>query len=342
MSSPAPSVAPTLRNSALVRAARREPVPHTPVWFMRQAGRSLPEYRKAARGRRDARRPAATPTWSPRSPCSRCAATASTRRSSSATSSCRWPPSASTSTSSRASGRSSPQPIRTRADLDRLPELTPEHVPDITRVGAAADAPSSAAPRSSASPARRSRSRRTSSRAARRRNHEHTKALMYGDPQLWHDLCARLAQISGAFLRRAGRGRRLGRAAVRLVGRRAAAGRLRARSSSRTRPRRSPPSPTSTCPASTSASAPASCSPPMGAAGADVVGVDYRVSLTDALARLGPDYAVQGNLDPALLFAPWEVAGGQGARASSRRAARRPGTSSTSATACCPTPTPTC
>ena len=45
----------------------------------------------------------------------------------------------------------------------------------------------------------------------------------------------------------------------------------------------------------------------MGEAGADVVGVDWRTPLDAATRRIGPDKAVQGNLDPATLLAPWEV-----------------------------------
>jgi uroporphyrinogen decarboxylase len=42
-------------------------------------------------------------------------------------------------------------------------------------------------------------------------------------------------------------------------------------------------------------------------AGADVVGVDWRVPLDKARDRLGTGVAVQGNLDPACCLAPWEV-----------------------------------
>jgi len=45
----------------------------------------------------------------------------------------------------------------------------------------------------------------------------------------------------------------------------------------------------------------------MASIGIDALGVDYRVPLDDATRRVGADLTLQGNLDPALLFAPADV-----------------------------------
>ena len=70
----------------------------------------------------------------------------------------------------------------------------------------------------------------------------------------------------------------------------------------------------------------------MAEAGADVVGVDWRVPLDAARRRLGTT-PVQGNLDPAVVLCDWDVVrrpGRQGAAAKGRPAGRA--TSSTSVT----------
>ncbi len=62
----------------------------------------------------------------------------------------------------------------------------------------------------------------------------------------------------------------------------------------------------------------------MAEAGGDVIGVDHRVSLSDAWRRVGYDRGVQGNLDAARVLAGWEATEA-GARAVLAEAAGRPG-----------------
>jgi uroporphyrinogen decarboxylase len=59
-------------------------------------------------------------------------------------------------------------------------------------------------------------------------------------------------------------------------------------------------------------------------AGSDILSVDWRVDLDEAWERIGLNKGIQGNLDPTLLLTPWEVVE-QGMLDVLRRANNRPG-----------------
>jgi uroporphyrinogen decarboxylase len=63
---------------------------------------------------------------------------------------------------------------------------------------------------------------------------------------------------------------------------------------------------------------------PMSAAGGDIIGVDHRQLLDDAWRRIGFDRGLQGNLDASRLLAGWDATM-EGARDVLKRAANRPG-----------------
>lgn len=290
-------------DSLLVRAARQLPVARTPVWFMRQAGRSLPEY-KAVRADVPMLEACRTPdlvTEITLQPVRRHGVDAAIFFSDIVV------PLVAAGLDIDIVPGTGPvvaEPVRRRADLDRVEELTPEHVPDITEsvrrlvaeLGGTPLIGFAGAPFTLAS---------YLIEGGPSKNHERTKAMMHGDPQLWHDLCERLAQISLAFLRVQVEA---GASTVQLfdswVGHLGRADYLR----------HVEPHSRRVLEGLADLGVPrihfgvgtGELLPQMAEAGAEVVGVDYRVSLTDAVARTGGRYAVQGNLDPALLFAPWE------------------------------------
>ena len=131
-----------------------------------------------------------------------------------------------------------------------------------------------------------------------------TKALMLSEPEVWDALMAKLAETFAGYVARQGRRRRRRDPALRLVGRRALGRALPRARRAVERARSSPPS---TCRRSTSARARPTCSTELAAAGGDVIGLDWRAAARRGLGASCPGRAVQGNLDPAALLAPWEV-----------------------------------
>lgn len=293
--------------SALVQAALGRPTRHTPVWFMRQAGRSLPEYRALREGT-NMLEACATPdlvTEITMQPVRRHGVDAAILFSDIVV------PLKAIGVDLDIVPGVGPvvaEPFAARTDLERLPELTAEHVPYITEAVGSLVAELGPTPLIGFSGAPFTLASYLVE-GGPSKNHQRTKALMHGDPELWRDLCARLAQIAGTFLQVQVDA---GASAVQLfdswVGALPRADYLRFVE-----------------PHSRAVLAAVGDRVPrihfgvgtgelladMAAAGADVIGVDYRVALTDAVARTGGQYAVQGNLDPALLFAPWPVVEGR-------------------------------
>ncbi len=295
---------PDLQDSAFLRACRREPVPHTPVWFMRQAGRSLPEYRQVREGiamLESCRRPELVAEITMQ-PVRRHGVDAAILFSDIVV------PLMAIGVELDIVPGVGPviaHPIRTMADLDQLRPLEDgdvEFVSEAVRLlvaelGATPLIGFAGAPFTLAS---------YLVEGGPSRNHENTKALMYGAPDVWAVLMQRLAGIVTASLRAQVMA---GAAAVQLFD--SWVGALPAPDYVR----HVAPHSTAVLTSIGELGVPrihfgvgtGELLALMGEAGADVVGVDFRVPLDVATRRIGPDRAVQGNLDPAVLFAPWEA-----------------------------------
>jgi uroporphyrinogen decarboxylase len=134
------------------------------------------------------------------------------------------------------------------------------------------------------------------------KNHEHTKALMYSDEETWHALMSALADVSAAYLQVQVAA---GASAIQLfdswVGALSAADYRRFVLPHSQRILQSLEA--TGVPRIHFGVNTGELLPFMRDAGADVVGVDYRLPLDEAAARVGDGVALQGNLDPAVVFA---------------------------------------
>jgi uroporphyrinogen decarboxylase len=289
-----------LTDSPFLRACRREPVPHTPVWLMRQAGRYMPEYREV-------------------------------REKHGFLELCKKPELAAEVTVTAANrlrvdaaiifadillilepmglglefvkgdGPVLHDCIRTAADLGRLRDPDPAELGfvldaiRITRRELPAGMPLigfAGAPFTLASYA---------VEGGGSRNYENTKRLMYSDPGAWHALMERIARATALYLNAQ---IAAGAQAVQIfdswVG---CLGPTEYRRFVLPHSRALIRAITPGAPVIHFGTGNPELLEIMRDAGGDVIGVDFRIDLDAAWRRLGAGVAVQGNLDPCVLLA---------------------------------------
>jgi uroporphyrinogen decarboxylase len=292
-----------LERSPYLLAARGERPPHTPVWFMRQAGRSLPEYKAVREGismLESCMRPDLVVEITLQ-PVRRYGVDAAIYYSDivlplrSAGYEIEIKPGV---------GPVVADPVRDAAGVAKVRPVTPADVPYTTEsvqqlvseLGGTPLIGFAGAPFTVAS---------YLVEGGPSKDFARTKAMMHGNPSLWHALADRLADVAIAYLTVQVEA---GASAIQLFD--SWAGGL----SPRDYERFVLPHSAKVFDAMQGYGVPrvhfgvntGELLGLMSAAGADVVGVDWRVPLDEAVRRIGPK-PVQGNLDPALLFAGWEA-----------------------------------
>jgi uroporphyrinogen decarboxylase len=298
---------PALAASPFLAACRGEPTSPTPVWFMRQAGRSLPEYR-ALRAGKTFHEMLVDPSLAAEvtlQPVRRHGVDAAVFFSDIITPVQSFVPGVSIE---QGRGPVIEQPFRTLADVDRLraydPSMHTPFVADAIRLCADELDPLgvpiigfAGAPFTVAT---------YLVEGGKSKEFEHTKSMMRAEPETWHALMTALSDIALASLRAQVLA---GASAIQLFD--SWAGILSLHEY------RTFVAPYSArifrgladldVPRIHFGVGTGELLGAMGEVGADVVGVDWRVDLRVARERVGRGKALQGNLDPVVLLGPWPV-----------------------------------
>jgi len=288
----------------LVRAARGERTEHVPVWFMRQAGRSLPEYRRLREGvaMLDACMRPDLIVEITMQPVRRHGVDAAIFFSDIVL------PLKALGVDLDIKPGVGPviaAPVRDLADVDALPAFDPSRLGFVTEAVAALTEELGSTPLIGFAGAPYTLASYLIE-GGPSKDHAITKALMRRAPEVWAALLTRLAEISAGFLRVQVEA---GASAVQLFD--SWAGGLSPADY------RAHVLPYSTAVFAAIADldvprihfgvATGELLADMSTAGVEVMGVDWRVPLDQAVTRIQPGQAVQGNLDSTMVFAPWDA-----------------------------------